>query len=493
MRSGLLRRDSESGPMTVIPGVDIVEPDTVRHPLAHLAETPEGWRRIFNEALRSVRLFLSVHDPIGTLAKCVDVVAASAEPKKANPRWIIDNPPAHHLIEQAELEFMQAVSLMQSSPPKSVPASPMSMHKFFPHLPKITASFARMQVSTYPNDPERERVITQSRLYTIHHRNLFDRNECEYVVGAILNKMDRLAERELGAALSDVFQALIKIRDRIEEKLTLLLGHAHGARHAEDISAARGHIEFFCSISKTATRAWSLCAKRCVTLADYRFAAFQLSELCYGWGCTFDRDALEQEFGSAIFEIILRMALQSGDLATANPEHFLMNNPVWSRPFILRGTNEVSLPLPHLIYSFPFQIFEQLIAHSAALERAYFDARSEVLEESIRAHISTAMPSARTYHKVLWRDDDGTLFENDVVAIVGNTIFLFEAKSGRLHDAARRGAELKLTRNFKDLFVEPARQAARLEQYLNEKGHNARLWIKDTCEPVRLDLDKPKC
>ena len=103
------------------------------------------------------------------------------------------------------------------------------------------------------------------------------------------------------------------------------------------------------------------------------------------------------------------------------------------------------------------------------------------------------MPSVRTYRSVMWRDEaSGTIYENDVVALIGNTIFLFEAKSGKLDDVSRRGGELSLVRNFKELFVAPGEQARRLENYLNMKGKDARLWIKDTGETVQLDLDKPK-
>ena len=94
----------------------------------------------------------------------------------------------------------------------------------------------------------------------------------------------------------------------------------------------------------------------------------------------------------------------------------------------------------------------------------------------------------------MWRDSaSGTLYENDVVAIVGNTVFLFEAKSGKLDDVARRGGELSLLRNFKELFVEPGKQARRLESYINTKGKDARLWMKDTGGAISLDLDKPNC
>ena len=103
------------------------------------------------------------------------------------------------------------------------------------------------------------------------------------------------------------------------------------------------------------------------------------------------------------------------------------------------------------------------------------------------------MPSAKVYKNVMWRDPTTErLYENDVVALIGNTIFLFEAKSGKLDDAGRRGGERGLTRNFRELFVEPGEQARRLENYLNSKGKDALLWIKGTEENVHLDLDRPK-
>jgi Holliday junction resolvase len=109
----------------------------------------------------------------------------------------------------------------------------------------------------------------------------------------------------------------------------------------------------------------------------------------------------------------------------------------------------------------------------------------------IETYVSTAMPSAKTYQKVMWREEaSGRLYENDVVAVIGNTIFLFEAKSGKLDEIARRGGELSLLRNFKELFVDPGEQATRLENYINMKGKDARLWIKDTEETVRLDLER---
>jgi hypothetical protein len=189
----------------------------------------------------------------------------------------------------------------------------------------------------------------------------------------------------------------------------------------------------------------------------------------------------------------VRISIRPGELASSDPEHFFMNNPVWRRPFVALDQHTLFLPLPSLFYGFPFQILEQVIEGRPSLEQAYSKARATFLENTIERHISTGMPSAKTYQKVMWSDETSeTLYENDVLALIGNTIFMFEAKSGKLDDVARRGGELSLIRNFRELFVEPGEQARRLETYLNTKGKDARLWVKDTNEIVHLDLDKPK-
>lgn len=91
---------------------------------------------------------------------------------------------------------------------------------------------------------------------------------------------------------------------------------------------------------------------------------------------------------------------------------------------------------------------------------SYEDARAGYLKSAIAEIVRRVMPSAEVYERVIWSDPKtGKGFENDVVALIGNTIFLFEAKAGRIADAARRGGALSLERNFKELFVEPGEQA----------------------------------
>ena len=59
-----------------------------------------------------------------------------------------------------------------------------------------------------------------------------------------------------------------------------------------------------------------------------------------------------------------------------------MDNPVWRRPFVALDERTLFLPLPNLVYGFPFQIFEQFLAGRPALEQAYSKARAKILEGS---------------------------------------------------------------------------------------------------------------
>ena len=474
-------------------GVDVVDPEDLKQPFAGLADTPHEWRGIFGKSLRTMRAFLAAHDGFEVLAKCVNQVMASEASKKENPRWAQGHYEPFMMIEPAELEIVQALALMRASPQKSIPAAPGSMHQFLPEIPLCTCAFSRMQPLRYPDNPEREHLIGKIRMQTMLHRNLFVKEDCETVVRSIFRLIDDLTMTELGFAFSEMFSVLIALAAKIEQRLNEYLDRGRSGLKAKSEVDALKSIEFFCTISPVARRAWSKCKKHCSTLDDFRWGAFQLSELCHAWPYMLDTAELRSVFGPVASAFFEKISLRPGELASANPEHFFMNNPVWRRPFIALDERTLFLPLPNLFYGFPFQIFEQFLAGRPALEQAYSGARAKCLEKMIETHVSTAMPSARTYQKVMWRDEaTGKLYENDMVALIGNTIFLFEAKSGKLDDVARRGGELSLMRNFKELFVEPSEQARRLENYLNTKGKDARLWIKDTDETLPLDLAKPK-
>ena len=367
-------------------GVDVLGPEGLRHPFADLANSPEEWRVIFTKSLQSIRTFLAIHDNFEVLAKCVNQVMAQAASKKENPRWAQGDYQPFMLTEPAELEVVQALALMQTSPRKGIPPSPRSMGRFLPEIPKCTHAFLEMQPFRNSDDPEHNHLIQKIRMHTMLHRNLFVKEDCEAVVQSIFRIIDGHSVAELGFAFSDMFAALIALNAKIEQRWHEYFRRSSAGRQAASEAEALNSIEFFCAISPTAKRAWARCKGLCTTLSDLQWGAFQLSDLCHAWPYMLDKAELRSAFGDPAIEFFRRISLRPGELALDNPEHFFMNNPVWRRPFIELDEHTLFVPLPNLFYSFPFQIFEPFIAGTTrAVEEAYSHARAKFLEDKIES------------------------------------------------------------------------------------------------------------
>ena len=219
-------------------------------------------------------------------------------------------------------------------------------------------------------------------------------------------------------------------------------------------------------------------------------AAFQISEMGWGPVFTYRRDELETLFGTPVTEALFRLSLRFGALASFEERHLYLGSPIRQRPFIRLDDDHLFLPLPALVISFPFEMVEHLIGADKPLAEAYASARTDYLEEAAEEIVRKAMPSAAVYRSVSWHDAaQNKTWENDVVAVLGNHIFLFEAKSGKLKPASRRGGAASLRKNFTQLYVEPGQQAARLEKALRARSGEV---LRDRIgKPLPIDLSKP--
>ena len=478
---------------TAIPGAALVDPGYLHDPLNDLADSPELWDALFHESLSSVQRLLSSRDCLSALAKCA-MLGALNERRQIEDYAPSDQPDnLFHLLRQPHIEFLYALCLMQPSALRLIPTSPRNMTRIMNGTVKCVHSFLKKQPQRYPNDAEKEHVLSAVRAQTVHYRNIYSKEDCDLVVRTILLPLDDHSARELGFRLSEAFTFLQAIAAHIEKKLQIFLRHVIAGRDAPSESAAIAEIDYFCELSPLAKRSWSLLRRRSRDLNGLRAVAFQLSEFCYRWAYTVELEELRQGVENLDLSFLERISIQPGTLSKENPERFLMANPIWRRPYVLEGKDAIFAPLPMLCYSFPFLIIEQLIAQSETLRALYFDSRAKSLEGLIRTYVQTAMPSASVHSNVCWREEEsGVLYENDIVAEVGNSIFLFEAKAGRLDEVSRRGGELSLKKDFRDLFVLPGEQASRLARYLNTHRSKATLWSKNTGARIALDLDTPK-
>lgn len=83
--------------------------------------------------------------------------------------------------------------------------------------------------------------------------------------------------------------------------------------------------------------------------------------------------------------------------------------------------------------AFAFDMFEDLIDADKPLKTAYETARAKVLEAELRRLATVAFPGAEVFTSIKWTsDEDGKLYETDVVVIIDKTLLIFEAKAGRV-------------------------------------------------------------
>lgn len=182
----------------------------------------------------------------------------------------------------------------------------------------------------------------------------------------------------------------------------------------------------------------------------------------------FTATALADESGisTEVVEKILKLhALNFGDLANFNPEHLLLNNPIWTKPVIRLGDGTYFCALPQLMAAFALDTMDALAKGHPALVQEINDRRPVFLEKRVEQAVAAAFPMATLHTGVKWRNASGdTEYENDLVVQQDSFLVIIESKSGRVPPEARRGARKSLKESIDKLLVEPSRQSWGLEQ-----------------------------
>jgi hypothetical protein len=154
------------------------------------------------------------------------------------------------------------------------------------------------------------------------------------------------------------------------------------------------------------------------------------------------------------------LSLPAGGLREKNPEHLLMENPIWRSPVIEMG-EAYFCPAPQSVFSHIHEVMRSL-AEKAGLKEAIENRRAEYLEAKTKELLSAAMPTAQLRHGVKWRINAAE-YETDHVAAIDRTIVVVEDKSAALTAPGLRGAPDRVRRHISDLIVAPSEQSARLE------------------------------
>ncbi|MEH3119946.1 MAG: hypothetical protein PGN25_20775 [Methylorubrum populi] len=423
--------------------------------------------------------FLEVRDPIALLAKSGEQLL----------REMIGGPslgPGASGLDQVHVELLQAF-VLRAGHGKPVPTSPKSIVRLRKLLREnLMAYLASSNLN--PNSTHDDELARRVRLHTIFYRNLFNSDDAMEIVPALLKHMDVASRARLGFTLSDFARALYSMFLDVGDRFAERIAREQVLREGRDVEGAVGDL---IDSSEIARRMWCLTGARSETQEARGMAGFQLAEMLCTPLFTLTRTELVERFGTLITAALFSCSLKAGSLTAGDSDRLYLENPIWRQPFIALDADTLFLPLPVLLVSFPFAIMERVIGHDERLLKAYADARSRYLEDEAERIIGESLPSARVHRGVSWIDPDtGKAFENDVVAVVGMHVLVVEAKSGRLKPASRRGGVASLRTNFRELYVEPGEQAARLEAVLARGPGAVTLVDRDGVE-VRIESSGP--
>ena len=448
--------------------------------------TSEQWQTDFVRTRDRLALLMRIRDPYVAIARsAAKLIMESDKPEELKPKVAP--------TQQAYVELLQALLLVNDLPTRTVPTSPRNFEALWLLIARNFGGFIRRRLDRPDETAAQREAIRQVQLQTLHYRNLFTRGDCERTMKELLARIDAPSRRALGYSLSEFYQAAVLLSDLVVEKFYSYAGQYKALLEAKTRADILIVIDEACAHSPIVAKAWRNRAERLPALEDLRMGCFQAMELGWPWAFTLSRVQIEAAFPPKVVEVFYSLSLRPGELSGHPIDHIYLDNPIWRQPYVRLPNEGLFVPLPQLIYSFPFAIVESLIGGHAELKTAYEDARADYLEEKTFELVGTGMPTATVHRGVVWTDPaDGRIWENDVVAVVGNFVFIFEAKSGGIKKVARRGGILSLEKNFKELFVEPGEQAGRLQRYLNTAGSQASLRLKSTGVPVDLQMDKPK-
>lgn len=184
---------------------------------------------------------------------------------------------------------------------------------------------------------------------------------------------------------------------------------------------------------------------------------------------------------ASLRRVVERWAFRPGGLVGANREHFFLSNPVWERPIIHLRPDQFFWPVIQIFHSFGLEMLERLVAEFPELKDRYENrARPEFLEQRVADEFARALPGAEVLRGVKWTDPtSGRQYETDLLVLIDSTAVVVESKSGRITQAARRGAPDRLRKEIRKLIEEAAQQSSRFVKTLQETKGAMTLRLRD--------------
>jgi hypothetical protein len=377
-------------------------------------------------------------------------------------------------VEQSMVEWLQALVLMipESELSGSLTSSPGPeiLMDFNASLTAVQESYGLMRLGKEHENSEAATAAELMRQQTAFIRNDGFPSQIRRLQEELFQPLDQAFAKREGYALSEVVGALWKltelIQSRINEDFQLrrrILGQKTSEKVVEQFApiigrdaagVTRDMQEFFHDVKKV-----RVAITHHLDAHNFRFFYFKESDFTALFRADFPADK--------IGAILSTLSMGWGKLKDGNPEHFILDNPVWTKPLIAVGNATYFFPLVGMVQSFGLQMVEQFLKLHPDLESKYHDVvRGDFLERRTEAALRAAFPNAEIYRGLKWTDENGRTWENDLLVLLDTHALVFECKSGQIRARAQRGDIPALKRELEKLVGDPSRQGKRFADFL---------------------------
>jgi hypothetical protein len=372
--------------------------------------------RLYLEAGETLRAGASARDGLQLLTVLAAIEHATS----------LEEPPQRVGIAMVEL----AQALVLQFPFAGAPVDPPAADRF---IDALAADFHLFfdQTAKPPVD-ERGELLTRRRLQTLMVRHTFYAHHASTIFRRIADELKTVGHAVLGISLAEA--SLVSMAAAYWVSATLA-----GSDLAQEIASwQRGERAF--------DPAWSALFEVHPDILSVAMPSIAVDRI----GAVLDR-----------------LSHEPGALASTDPAHLHLDNPVWRRPFVKHDGRWFCFS-PGTLFSSQLDVLAELAgAISSRPGELLGKARGDALEDMVPTTLTAMFPHGRLLRSVFWDDAKGKEFETDAILLIDGILLIFESKADALSLTGRRGSN-KWLKDFDDIVVEASLQAWRLEQTLRD-------------------------
>ncbi|MBD2093651.1 hypothetical protein H6F90_00585 [Trichocoleus sp. FACHB-591] len=440
-----------------------------------LVDAGRSYEREFNESLAELVEKISSVDVLHLLS-ILTAYGLSVGMDEAGKTVNKKNPTIH----QSHVELVQALALrLPPSEQSSELVKSEQVQEVWDLLISFDMAFNLKRLVQIQNakTEEKKAILHLQEWLRIHTNIVRNWGYFKRVISIskrLYSELDPLFKASVGleaTSIIDVFEYLVIYCEEVINERFHKMKRVFKARNIEE--AIKTYHEMY-QLPDSIEEAAALLREQGAKLEEVRFLILSHSDLFLVEAFSFTVEELGSEMNIetiALETVLSRLSYQFGELKDANPEHFFLGNPVWTKPLIKLPTGNYFCVVPQVFFSFVFQTLDSLLSTEEVKSEVQDKRRSKFLEDEIKKLFIQAFPQSTFKQNFKWKESD-VEYETDFLMQVDSYLLIIEAKSGAVSRAALRGATGSAKDDIEELLISPAIQSKRFADRIIELKAN---------------------